>query len=322
MGDVVPSTKWSYDITVPEPSVMGGWGPTGWWWTGEKRIRGSVPHPEAGHIDAYMAVVGVLRGTIPGPEFTPRRVIIGGSVGVHVSPPPPPSPQPFFGGALLTPPSLLPSPDGDLPGGVLISILDTTTSQLTMQMIVDGLQGGMISNVYVRNGHNGPILMDLLPMMQLRHLGPYDSVLTVQEAVMPVTVVQAIGVGNAYVSVEFPTSIHPDGAIAGLIADATGVPGDYNDDGAVDAGDYVIWRKNKGAIFQLQNEVSGVTPGHVTQEDYDAWRARFGQAAIAGAGTSANAAVPEPATTVMLMFAVAGWCLRRGRVAYRVSSTR
>jgi hypothetical protein len=48
--------------------------------------------------------------------------------------------------------------------------------------------------------------------------------------------------------------------------------GDYNGNGTVDAADYVLWR-NGGP---LQNEVVDVTPGEVTPEDYDAWRARFG----------------------------------------------
>ena len=42
----------------------------------------------------------------------------------------------------------------------------------------------------------------------------------------------------------------------------------------------------------------------------------FGQSAAAnGSGSIANAAVPEPATLVLLMVAAAGWCLRRGRTA-------
>jgi arylsulfatase A-like enzyme len=53
-------------------------------------------------------------------------------------------------------------------------------------------------------------------------------------------------------------------------------PGNYNGDGQVDAADYVVWRKTSGTSTQLENEVSGVTPGQVTQEDYDAWRARIG----------------------------------------------
>jgi hypothetical protein len=62
--------------------------------------------------------------------------------------------------------------------------------------------------------------------------------------------------------------------------------GDFNTDGIVDAADYVTWRKN-------DNTPSG----------YDTWRANFGLTANRGSGTSANAAVPEPATAAMLMFA-------------------
>ena len=84
-------------------------------------------------------------------------------------------------------------------------------------------------------------------------------------------------------------------ADAGLAA--AGVPGDYNNNGVVDAADYVLWR-NGGP---LQNDATpGVQPG-----DYDVWRAHFGQTAGSGAGGSANAAVPEPAT-VLLLAMVAG----------------
>jgi hypothetical protein len=76
-----------------------------------------------------------------------------------------------------------------------------------------------------------------------------------------------------------------------------GVPGDYNNDGAVDAADYVLWRDGG----PLQNE--GDTPGTVDQADYDFWRARFG----APSGSSAaleSAAVPEPASAALVIFAV------------------
>ena len=49
-----------------------------------------------------------------------------------------------------------------------------------------------------------------------------------------------------------------------------GVAGDYNNNGKVDAADYVLWR-NGGP---LQNEVDA--PGTVNGADYTAWRARFG----------------------------------------------
>ncbi len=86
---------------------------------------------------------------------------------------------------------------------------------------------------------------------------------------------------------------------------SAGIPGDYNNNGTVDAADYVLWR-NGGP---LQNDATvGVQPA-----DYDVWRAHFGQTAGSGLGTNTNATVPEPTTLVLLMFAAAGWCLRRGQ---------
>ena len=74
--------------------------------------------------------------------------------------------------------------------------------------------------------------------------------------------------------------------------------GDYNNDGAVVAADYVVWRKNDG-----------------TQDEYNTWRANFGEPVGNGSGANVNTTIPEPATWVLLMFAAAGRCLRRGRAA-------
>jgi autotransporter-associated beta strand protein len=65
--------------------------------------------------------------------------------------------------------------------------------------------------------------------------------------------------------------------------------GDYNFDGAVDAADYVVWRKGNGTIY--------------TQADYTIWRLRFGNVAPTGAGTSLTS-VPEP--TIQLMVCMGG----------------
>jgi hypothetical protein len=69
-----------------------------------------------------------------------------------------------------------------------------------------------------------------------------------------------------------------------------GVPGDYNGNGTVDAGDYVLWRKGG----PLQNEVD--TPGTVNAADYGAWRARFGNPPGSGSSLGNSADVPEPCT--------------------------
>lgn len=68
------------------------------------------------------------------------------------------------------------------------------------------------------------------------------------------------------------------------------VPGDFNNDGTVDAADYVAWRKNDG-----------------TQVGYDAWRAHFGTSLGSGAGAMGSAstserlsaAIPEPASIAL-----------------------
>jgi hypothetical protein len=78
-----------------------------------------------------------------------------------------------------------------------------------------------------------------------------------------------------------------------------GVAGDYNNNGVVDAADYVVWRKGG----TLQNEVDN--PGTVNAADYAAWRARFGNSAGGGTGLSGTA-VPEPSTFVLLVMSAIG----------------
>jgi len=89
-----------------------------------------------------------------------------------------------------------------------------------------------------------------------------------------------------------------------------GVPGDYNGNGVVDAGDYVLWRKGG----PLQNDS---TPG-VGPEDYTFWRSRFGATSGAGSGSSVveRAAIPEPSLlSLMIVVASAAIGRRRHRTA-------
>jgi autotransporter-associated beta strand protein len=85
----------------------------------------------------------------------------------------------------------------------------------------------------------------------------------------------------------------------GLLQVSTFIPpplwGDYNDDGSVDAGDYVVWRNNLGGESALPNDD---TPG-VGTDDYERWRAHFGETNLNGLGSDSSAAVPEPATALL-----------------------
>jgi hypothetical protein len=88
------------------------------------------------------------------------------------------------------------------------------------------------------------------------------------------------------------------------------LPGDYNNNGGVDAADYIVWRSNLGTNNVLPNDPIGGTIGAA---QYDQWRSHFGQSAGSGSGTVASAAVPEPAALMLMLFAAVGWCLQRGR---------
>jgi probable HAF family extracellular repeat protein len=96
---------------------------------------------------------------------------------------------------------------------------------------------------------------------------------------------------------------NPDGNTEAWIASIEPAPlrpGDFNNDGAVDAADYVVWRKGLGNDY--------------TQNDYNLWRAHFGRAPSegwsAGSGEALpsaeplQAAVPEPATLRLVTLAV------------------
>jgi hypothetical protein len=108
-----------------------------------------------------------------------------------------------------------------------------------------------------------------------------------------------------------------------------GIAGDYNDNGIVDAADYSIWRNHSGQSFQLLNEGPD-TPGEVTIEDYNFWKANFGlggPGAGSGSGNggilagSGSFAVPEPGTLALCLGATGILVLRPKRaVSCRFSS--
>ena len=70
-----------------------------------------------------------------------------------------------------------------------------------------------------------------------------------------------------------------------VVPDPTGPPGDFNQDGIVDAADYVVWRKTGGS-----------------QAGYNDWRTHFGQTSGNGAAASVNV-VPEPSSLALLILA-------------------
>jgi hypothetical protein len=92
-----------------------------------------------------------------------------------------------------------------------------------------------------------------------------------------------------------------------------GVPGDFNDDGTVDAADFVVWRKRDGS-----------------QAGYDIWRANFGKILDVGGRSSTSSdtrtlsAAPEPGSAFIciLAWAAATTIRRRHWFITGVPSTR
>jgi hypothetical protein len=78
--------------------------------------------------------------------------------------------------------------------------------------------------------------------------------------------------------------------------------GDYNDNGTVDAADYVVWRDNEGTTNTLPNDDIGGTIGAA---HYAQWQANFGNSAVGD--ELGGAAVPEPATALLVVLSLLGF---------------
>lgn len=89
-----------------------------------------------------------------------------------------------------------------------------------------------------------------------------------------------------------------------------GVPGDYNENGIVDAADYTLWRNNfNGSSTALKNR-NPLNSGNINQADYTFWKQRFGSTSGSG---SISAHVPEPATCWLLVVALGLVAASRGQ---------
>jgi hypothetical protein len=98
-----------------------------------------------------------------------------------------------------------------------------------------------------------------------------------------------------------------DGRVRRIAAVSGILPGDYNNDGTVDAADYVVWRKNEGTNNMLANNP---TPGPIDQTEYERWRANFGNSSLGSGGVAAGQAA-EPASWMLVLPAIVALAARR-----------
>lgn len=75
------------------------------------------------------------------------------------------------------------------------------------------------------------------------------------------------------------------------VAAPPGINGDYNNNGVVDAADYVVWRDKLNLSVTIPNDS---TPGTVTAADYTVWRTNFGKTTAGSGALLGDGIVPEP----------------------------
>jgi len=100
----------------------------------------------------------------------------------------------------------------------------------------------------------------------------------------------------------FQYSLSDTGSSIVLSIASAGLPGDFNSDGVVNTADYTLWRNGLGTTY--------------TQNDYDTWRAHYGDVA----GSGANGAVPEPSILMLACGAAAMQIWRRQKRSYQRST--
>ena len=100
-----------------------------------------------------------------------------------------------------------------------------------------------------------------------------------------------------------------------LFATVPALAGDYNQNGIVDAADYVVWRDTYSGpnVPPVSLAADGDGDGDVDANDHAVWQAHFGQMTPPpgpDAG-SASDAIPEPASLVLIILAAADAVLAR-----------
>ena len=86
----------------------------------------------------------------------------------------------------------------------------------------------------------------------------------------------------------------------------SGLLGDYDNSGVVDAADYVLWRKHNNTMVTLPNDS---TPG-TDADDYLVWRSNYGESTGQGLDGSSSP-VPEPATAALYILGALAICAHR-----------
>ena len=90
---------------------------------------------------------------------------------------------------------------------------------------------------------------------------------------------------------------HGESLYALRLSGGINLPGDYNNDGLIDAADYTVWRDTLLNSVPAGTGADGNGDGFVEADDYTLWVNNYGT-------TSASSAVPEPGSGLLLLAGV------------------
>lgn len=131
------------------------------------------------------------------------------------------------------------------------------------------------------------------------------STLVMNDTVTVLTAAGGITDSGLSVSGPFSHSIVGNDLVLTFLG-ISGLAGDFNADGVVDAADYTVWRDNLGAADETALNGNGNGADGVDSADYALWKANFGNTSGAGAGSRAS--VPEPTSITLLLLSLAAVC--------------
>jgi hypothetical protein len=150
----------------------------------------------------------------------------------------------------------------------------------------------------------------VLPTLQPGEFTAMEFAFEAAEALLPLTLQAQFSAGEGQTSgapnfggdhpAQYFTTTNP---FVTLIAPLTG---DYNDNGAVDAADYIVWRNTVGQTG-ANLAADGNSNRQIDDGDYNVWRANFGRTSLGPVGSS----VPEPSSWAIVLGAMI-WMLTPG----------
>ena len=184
------------------------------------------------------------------------------------------------------------------PGAVFLATTDNSTGNNDVEthatLLADGSIGLLFANLGADATRDASVTVDL-STSALRDTG--TKWLYGVNQLTPLQTNET-GLGNHFV-VNMPYR-----SIVAMVI-APRLPGDFNDDGSVDAADYTVWRDMHGQSGQdLAADGTGpleIPDGTIDEFDYALWKSNYGQQLGSGAHGSTN--VPEPTTCAFLVVA-------------------